>query len=58
MINQPLVSILVANYNNGKYFKDCYDSLISQTFTDWECIIVDDQGKIHASKGIDVQKYN
>ncbi|MCK8142644.1 FAD:protein FMN transferase [Flavobacterium sp. I-SCBP12n] len=23
-----------------------------------ECIIVDDQGKIHASKGIDVQKYN
>ena len=42
MINQPLVSILVANYNNGKYFKDCYDSLISQTFTDWECIIVDD----------------
>ena len=23
-----------------------------------ECIIVDDQGKIHSSKGIDVQKYN
>lgn len=38
----PLFSILVANYNNGKYFKDCYDSLISQTYENWEAIIVDD----------------
>ncbi len=35
-------SILIANYNNGKYFKDCYDSIIAQTFTDWEAVIVDD----------------
>jgi glycosyltransferase involved in cell wall biosynthesis len=36
------VSILVANYNNGKYFKDCYDSLIIQSHDNWEVIIVDD----------------
>lgn len=36
------ISILVANYNNGKYFKDCYDSLITQSYDDWEVIIVDD----------------
>ncbi|MGL6127889.1 glycosyltransferase family 2 protein [Chryseobacterium artocarpi] len=35
-------SILIAHYNNGKYFKDCYNSLISQTFQNWEAIIVDD----------------
>lgn len=35
-------SILVANYNNGKYFKDCYQSIISQTYENWEAIIVDD----------------
>ncbi|MBL1219581.1 glycosyltransferase [Chryseobacterium sp. L7] len=35
-------SILVANYNNGKYFRDCYNSLISQTYENWEVIIVDD----------------
>lgn len=35
-------SILIANYNNGKYFKQCYDSIISQTYQDWEAIIVDD----------------
>ena len=36
-------SILIANYNNGKYFKDCYDSIIAQTYSDWEAIIVDDK---------------
>lgn len=36
------VSILIANYNNGKYFKDCYDSLIIQSYDNWEVIIVDD----------------
>jgi glycosyltransferase involved in cell wall biosynthesis len=36
------VSVLIANYNNGEYFKDCYQSLINQTYSDWEAIIVDD----------------
>ena len=36
-------SILIANYNNGKYFKDCYDSIVAQTYSDWEAIIVDDK---------------
>ncbi|WP_035141633.1 glycosyltransferase family 2 protein [Flavobacterium daejeonense] len=35
-------SILIANYNNGHFFKDCYDSIIAQTYTNWEVIIVDD----------------
>ncbi|MBB6372017.1 glycosyltransferase family 2 protein [Chryseobacterium shigense] len=35
-------SILIANYNNGKYFRDCYNSLIAQTYENWEVIIVDD----------------
>lgn len=37
-----IFSILIANYNNGKYFKECYDSLINQTYGNWEVIIVDD----------------
>lgn len=36
-------SILVANYNNGIYFKDCYQSIITQTYANWEVIIVDDK---------------
>lgn len=38
-----MFSILIANYNNGKFFKDCYHSIISQTYKDWEVIVVDDQ---------------
>jgi glycosyltransferase involved in cell wall biosynthesis len=37
-----LFSLLIANYNNGKFFKDCYDSIIAQTYDTWEVIIVDD----------------
>lgn len=35
-------SILIANYNNGKFFKDCYDSILSQNYDNWEAIILDD----------------
>jgi glycosyltransferase involved in cell wall biosynthesis len=37
-----MFSILTANYNNGKYFKDCFESIIHQTYQDFEVIIVDD----------------
>lgn len=36
-------SILVANFNNGKYFETCYNSIISQSYTNWEVVIVDDK---------------
>ncbi len=35
-------SVLIANYNNGKFFKTCYDSVIAQTYKNWEVIILDD----------------
>lgn len=35
-------SVLVANYNNGRFFRDCYESVLKQTHTDWEMVIVDD----------------
>jgi len=37
-----LFSLLIANYNNGKFFRDCYESIIAQTYAEWEAIIVDD----------------
>lgn len=35
-------SILIAHYNNFEYFKDCYQSILNQTYQDFEVIIVDD----------------
>ena len=37
-----ILSILIAHYNNFEYFKDCYKSIIDQSFQNFEVIIVDD----------------
>ena len=39
---QPEISIIVPVYRVEKYLKDCIDSILAQTFTDLELILVDD----------------
>jgi glycosyltransferase involved in cell wall biosynthesis len=41
-MTKPKISILIANYNNGIFFEDCYKSLVAQTSADWEAIVFDD----------------
>lgn len=38
----PLFSILIANYNNGRYLLDAIESVRSQDYSNWEIILVDD----------------
>jgi glycosyltransferase involved in cell wall biosynthesis len=38
----PDVSVIVCTFNRGDYLKKCIDSVIGQTFTNWELLIVDD----------------
>jgi len=38
----PEVSIITPCYNSARYLEDTIDSVINQTFTDWEWIITDD----------------
>lgn len=35
-------SILIANFNNGRFFQDCYQSILGQTYQNWEVVILDD----------------
>ena len=35
-------SVLIAHYNNWNYFQECYQSILNQTYQDFEIIIVDD----------------
>jgi len=36
---EPLVSIVVPVYNGGVYFETCLNSVLNQTYKNWECII-------------------
>lgn len=38
----PLVSIIVPCYNQSQYLTEALESICNQTFTNWECLIVDD----------------
>lgn len=40
--SNPLVSIITPTYNSEKYIKETANSIISQTITDWEWLVVDD----------------
>lgn len=42
---QPLVSVVVPVYQAESYLSRCLDSILTQTFTDFEVILVDDGSK-------------
>lgn len=45
MSRSPEISICVPTYNGGLYLKECLDSIIKQTYEDFEVLIVDDCSK-------------
>ncbi|MDE6631222.1 MAG: glycosyltransferase [Bacteroidales bacterium] len=42
MNNAPLVSIIMPNYNCGPFLRTAIDSVLSQTYGNWELLIQDD----------------
>lgn len=41
-MNTPAISVIIAMYNAEKYVAECLESLLNQTFQDFEVIVVDD----------------
>ncbi|GAA4107965.1 glycosyltransferase [Aquimarina addita] len=50
MNNQPLVTIIMAVKDTAIYLPECIESIISQTYSNWELIAVND----HSSDGSDL----
>lgn len=40
--NTTVISIIIPVYNRPKLISECLDSVITQTYSNWECIVVDD----------------
>ncbi|WP_445715143.1 glycosyltransferase family 2 protein [Flavobacterium sp.] len=41
-MNNPLISIIIPTYNRAHLIGETLDSVLAQTYRNWECIIVDD----------------
>ncbi|MGB1309546.1 MAG: glycosyltransferase family 2 protein, partial [Oceanihabitans sp.] len=55
MLQQPLVSIIIPTYNRAHLIGDTLNSVLAQTYRNWECIVVDD-GSSDATSAV-VNKY-
>ena len=38
----PKVTVLLFSYNHEKFIRACMDSVLAQTFRDFELIVIDD----------------
>lgn len=49
-MENPKISVIVPVYNVEKYLRKCVDSILSQTFTDFELLLIDDGSKDHSGE--------
>lgn len=45
-----LLSIIIPIYNSENYLSDCLNSVAAQTYTQWECLLIDDESSDHSSE--------
>ena len=55
---KPLVSVIIPNYNYARYLEQRIDSVLNQTYTNIEVIILDDCSKDNSIDAISRYKYN
>ena len=56
----PAISVIIPMYNTEKYIGECLDSILAQTFDDYEVIVVDDCSTDNSTKIVEsyIPKFN
>jgi len=52
-IRLPLVSVVITNYNYGRFLMDALDSVAAQSYPHIECVIVDDASTDESERVLD-----
>lgn len=55
-LQSPKISVIVPVYNAGQYLEQCIQSILDQTFTDFELILVDDGSTDGSGEICDIYK--
>lgn len=50
MLNTPQISVIVPIYNMENLLKRALDSVLAQSFADWECLLIDDGSTDNSSQ--------
>ena len=56
MCKSPPISVVMSVYNGERYLNYAIDSILKQTFSDFEFIIIDDGSKDNSNKIIESYK--
>jgi len=58
MIKKPFFSIIIATFNSEKTLDRCFQSILKQSFKDWEIILIDGKSKDSTMKIVESYKRN
>ncbi len=58
MNKPPLVSIIIPTYNRADLLGETLDSILNQTYPNWECIVVDDGSTDHTDEVMETYLVN